>query len=124
MKKIILLSITVFLLFSCNNSVLEKPKNLIDEDVMIEMLYDLSVLEAMKSTHVSNYESLPTNKELLKKKYKTDSITFAKSSQYYASDIRKYKKMYEKVKERLTAESTKLNKGKPVNSGTDVGVVK
>ena len=91
---------------------------------MVDMLYDLSVLEAMKSAHVADYSSLPTNKQLLKQKYKTDSITFAKSSQYYASDIRKYKKMYEKVKERLTAESTKLNNGKPVNSNVDLGVVK
>ena len=47
---------------------------------------------------------------IIKRKYKIDSLSFAKSTQYYASDINEYKKMYDNVKDRLTKENAKLTK--------------
>ena len=43
------------------------------------------------------------------KKYKIDSVQFSKSNKYYASDIDEYKKMFEKVKEKLSAETLKID---------------
>jgi hypothetical protein len=122
MKKIILL-VALIVLVSCNNSLIEKPDNLIDEDQMVDIIYDISLLDAMKNQNSAQI-SYPTNTELLKNKYKVDSLTFAKSSQYYASDYKKYKKMYEEVKQRLEDDTQKLNRGKTVTPGDDQGVVK
>ena len=48
MKKI-LFCITIVLLASCSNSIeVEKPENLIEEETMENILYDLALLQALK----------------------------------------------------------------------------
>ena len=123
MKNGILLFLLV-LSVSCNNNKLEKPKNLIEEDQMVEIIYSISLLDAMKNQGIPSQSKYPTNAEFLKSKYKIDSLTFAQSSQYYASDYKKYKKMYEEVKRRLEEDSKKLNGGKPVVPNPEEGIVK
>jgi hypothetical protein len=122
MKKLVVV-ITVFFIVSCNNFI-EKPNNLIDEDQMVEIIYDISLLDAMKSQGVTTQTSYPTTSQFLKSKYKVDSITFAKSSQYYAADYKKYKKMYEEVKKRLEEDTKKINGGNLVTPNPDQGIVK
>ena len=89
-------------LISCQNSAIEKPNNLIDEDKMIDILYDISVLEAIKVTNPKSLETrkINTNKYIYQK-YKIDSLQFVKSDLYYASDITNYQKMYKKVIEKI-----------------------
>lgn len=85
-----------------------KPNNLIDEDVMVEILYDLTVMDAIRSHSPMSLQSRAIVPNVyIYKKYGIDSLQFAQSNQYYAADIEKYKKMYNKVGERITA-----NKGK------------
>lgn len=123
-KKIVLLSIiALFCASSCTNSVVEKPKNLVSEDQMVSMLYDLSLLDAIRIQSVTNKTKYPTATEFLKQKYKIDSLTFAKNSQYYASDIPKYKRIYERVKIRLEREKEKVV-GKKKEITSEVGIVK
>jgi len=98
---------------SCKDAVVEKPKNLIERSKMVDIIYDLSILEAAR-TQTAGVQNYPKSTEFIKNKYKIDSLTFAKSSQYYASDIKEYKKMYNEVKERLAAERVKLNGGAPI----------
>ena len=123
MKKLLLPFLVLFLIVSCKESVVPKPDKLIDENQMVDIIYDLSLLDAMKSQNSVQLKYL-TSTEFLKKKYQIDSVTFAKNSQYYASDIANYKKMYEKVKVRLNEESQKLNGGKPVKQSEEQGIVK
>ncbi|HEX9981309.1 MAG TPA: DUF4296 domain-containing protein [Flavobacterium sp.] len=108
MKKIAI--IFLFLISAaCGKSVVEKPDNLIDEDKMADIMYDLAVLEALQS---QKQVYLITNNidpdKYIYKKYKIDSLQFAKSNQYYASDLAKYQKLYEKVHKRLE-ESRKVS---------------
>ena len=125
MKKIILLFLMgLFVTIGCKDDLVTKPKNLIERDKMVDIIYDLSLLEAQKNQNFGNATSLPKATEFLKKKYKIDSLRFAKSTQYYASDLKDYKKIYEEVKERLSKESTKLNGGKPVKDNLEEGIVK
>ena len=112
-----------FVTFSCKDKVIEKPKNLIDRDKMVDIIYDLSILEAVKTQTSGTYQ-YPKSTQFLKEKYKIDSLTFAQSAQYYASDMKDYKKIYDEVKERLNAENTKLNGGKPVKETAEEGIVK
>ena len=102
MKKFLSLFTLIALLVSCNKDLVEKPDNLIDKKVMGDILYDISILEALK---YQNQDSLYTNginpKTYIYKKYKIDSLQFAKSNAYYASDYREYKKMYDALSDRL-----------------------
>lgn len=109
MKKIIVLFFCIFLTFSCNNSVVEKPDNLIDKDTMIDILYDISLLEAIKNQNINGGISSKSSNEYIYRKYKVDSVQLVKSNKYYASNLEEYKKMFDKVKERLNKETLKVD---------------
>lgn len=125
MKKTIIVLFVLIAFASCKDTVVEKPENLIEKDKMVDIIYDLSLLEAIKST---NYGSLESRKidasTYVYKKYKIDSLQFAKSDHYYASDIDSYSEIYDRVSKRIennkqaidSANKTKLNLGK--KSGT------
>lgn len=125
MKKYGLLFITILLVITgCKDNYVKKPNNLIDRDVMIDIIYDLSILEAAKSQTMGVQSSYLKTSEFLKKKYKIDSLTFAENTKYYASDIKDYQKMYNEVKERIAAQTLELNGGKPITPNPNEGVVK
>ena len=79
--------------------------------MMVDILYDISLLEAIKSQNINGGMSLKTSNDYIFKKYKIDSLQFVKSNKYYASYIEEYKKMFQKVKDRLTEETKKVDKG-------------
>jgi len=99
----------IVLFFGCNSNSVEKPKNLIDKDKMVDILYDISLLEAIKTQNINGGMTAKAGNDFIYKKYKIDSVQFVKSNKYYASDIEGYKKMFEKVKERLSAETLKID---------------
>lgn len=110
MKKIISLFALVALLMSCNKDLVEKPDNLIDKKVMGDILYDMSILEALKYQDPNSLYSNGINpKTYIYKKYKIDSLQFAKSNAYYAADYREYKKMYDALNDRLKKEKTAID---------------
>lgn len=104
MKKILILACCVLSLLSCNNGI-EKPSNLIEKDKMIDILYDVSILEAIKNQNINGGITTKMGNDYIFKKYKIDSIQFVKSNKYYASDIDAYKKMFEEVKERINKKT-------------------
>ena len=125
MKKLFLSFLAIFIiLVSCRDSVIKAPENVIDENKMVDILYDLSLLDALKTQGIGSQQNYPTTTQFLKNKYKIDSVTFANNVKYYASDIANYKKMYEQVKDRLNEENLKLNGGKPIEQSEEQGVVK
>ncbi len=102
----------VFLLglvtFSCQKDPVKKPKKFIEEETMISILYDLSLLEAIKSNNPVILEQHQINPHTyIYKKYKIDSLQFVENNLYYAADLKRYKKMYEKVEFQL-GEQKKL----------------
>lgn len=101
MKKIIPFFLLAICL-SCNHHELSKPKNLIDEDTMLAIMYDLSIIQAVKSTgdYTLNNNDLEAV-SFLKNKYNVDEDTWHENNKYYASNINKYNRMVEKVKIRL-----------------------
>ena len=42
--------LVLLLLTNCGNSHVEKPDNLIDDDTMIEIFYDLAIIDAAKNS--------------------------------------------------------------------------
>lgn len=98
----------LFLLTSCKDSGISKPDNLIEEDKMVDIIYDLALLEGIKSHNPVNLQNVNSN-EFVYKKYKIDSLQFVKSTQFYASDITNYKKMYEEVGKRIEKNKSYLD---------------
>ena len=103
MKKIVFYLIVVLSIFaSCQKEVVKTPKNLIEKDKMVNIMYDLSILEAIKIQNPSSLDTFKINSsKYIYKKHKIDSAQFAQNNIYYAADYKEYKKMYEQVKSRL-----------------------
>jgi vancomycin resistance protein YoaR len=109
MKKVLVILSFLFVLVSCNKAEVPKPKKLIDEEVLENIIYDLTLLEAVKTqVAIDKLNFSGKTNDYIYKKYKVDSLQFVKSNQYYATDIDNYKKIFERVKDRLKTESEKL----------------
>jgi len=107
MKKIFFFCV-IFLAVSCNNSVIEKPSNLIEKDKMVDILYDISLLETVKSQGIKRGFTQSEINQYILKKYKIDSLQLISSNKYYASDAEEYKRMFEKVKAKLDEDDKKV----------------
>lgn len=102
MKKILPFLVVLAVFASCKKELAKKPERLIEKDKMVNIMYDLSLLGAMRSQNAVLLDSFKNNSnEYIYKKYKIDSVQFAQSNIYYAADFKEYKKMYEQVKLRL-----------------------
>lgn len=107
MKKIIFFCVAIFAI-GCNNSVIEKPSNLIEKDKMVDILYDISLLETVKTQGIKRGFTQEEINQYILKKYKIDSLQLVSSNKYYASDAEEYKKMFEKVKAKLDEDDKKV----------------
>ena len=104
MRKIIILLTIITLFVGCKEEVVQKPERLIEKDVMLDVMYDLAVLEAIKYQNPVSLDTFKINpRDFILKKYKVDSLQFAKSNVYYASDYEDYKLMFEQITKRLDA---------------------
>lgn len=106
--KIILPFLAVLaILSSCEKEIAKEPDHLIEKEKMVNIMYDLSILESIKIQNPSSLDSFKINSnEYIYKKYKIDSAQFAHNNIYYAADYKEYKKMFEKVKSRLDKDKT------------------
>lgn len=107
-RKIFLL-IALIIIFSCGEEVIEKPTNLISKEKMINILYDLAVIDAAKSTgprEIDNKNFVPM--EFIYKKYEIDSIQFVSSDLYYASKPLEYEDIYKKIEDRIKKEKERI----------------
>lgn len=118
MKKLAYI-LSLFVLFSCGEEKAEKPKNLLPEDKIVNMLYDIAVLQAISSYQPKALDSSRVDgKNYIFKKYKTDSLTFAQSHEYYAMDLKRYEGIQKKVAARIDGEMVKQGIKKKVASGS------
>jgi CTP:phosphocholine cytidylyltransferase-like protein len=109
MRKSLPFFIVLMLLFGCKRQIVNEPKNLIDRETMVNILYDLSLLEAMQIENPSLMDSFKNNSnEYILKKYKIDSLQFIQSNSYYASDYKEYEKIYSQVKARIDLNKAEL----------------
>lgn len=102
MKNFIVILLVLFLSISCKKELVKEPAKLIEKEKMIDIMYDLSLLEAMryqKPLSLDSLESDPT--KFVLRKYKVDSLQFAQNNMYYASDYEGYKEMFDEVSKRI-----------------------
>lgn len=105
MRKLLTFFVVLGLLFACKKEMVEKPKRLIEKEKMVSILYDISLLDAIKVHNSGKLDSFKNNSnEYIYKKHKIDSVQFAQSNIYYAADYKNYVKLIEQVKARLDQE--------------------
>ncbi|PKH66517.1 DUF4296 domain-containing protein [Flavobacterium sp. ALD4] len=110
MKKTLLLLTLLIGFISCKEEAVDKPDDLIAKDKMIDVMYDLSILDAIKYQNPTSLETYKINpSQYIYKKYKVDSAQFAQSNIYYASNYTDYKDMYDKLIQRIDEKKTVLD---------------
>lgn len=110
MKKIMPFIIVLVIFFGCKKELIKEPKHLIDKEKMVRIMCDLVLLEGMRVQNPTLIDSLKiSTNEYIYKKYKIDSIQFAQSNIYYASDYKEYEKIYNNVKERIEKNKVDVN---------------
>ena len=110
-KKILLFLVVLSMLFSCKKELVKTPNRIIEKDKMVDIMYDLALLEAIKIQNPSSLDSIKINSnDYIFKKYKIDSLQFAQNNIYYAADYKEYKKMFEKIKSRLDKNKISVEK--------------
>lgn len=105
--KFILVLMLGTLVLSCYNVAPEKPKKLISEEKMTNILYDLYIINSAKGIDkkvIANKGIIP--EVYLLKKHDIDSAQFASSNAYYAYDTDAYNSILTNVKNRLEADKT------------------
>jgi hypothetical protein len=102
MKNFVFIILILFLSVSCKKELVKEPKGLIEKAKMIDIMYDLSILEAMRYQDPLSLDSVDASqKKFVLRKYKVDSLQFAQSNMYYAADYDAYKEMFDEIGKRL-----------------------
>lgn len=105
-KVVIILLLSSYVFLSCQRTVIEKPKPLIKEQQMIEMLFDLHMAEA--TYRRMRYDSTLKNSSSANfyysvlEKYEVPDSVFEKSFVYHASNPKNFEKLYRKVINKLS----------------------
>jgi hypothetical protein len=104
MRKIaVLISVLVFM--SCGKSTEKKPANLIPEDQMVEILFDVILINSAKGVNKQLLQSKIENPlNYIYRTYEIDSLQFVESNTYYTYHPDQYNAIYEKVGSKLAAE--------------------
>jgi hypothetical protein len=105
MKNFVFIILVLFLSVSCKKDLVKEPKRLIERGKMVDIMYDLSLMEAMKYQNPLSLDSVDSDpKKFVFKKYKVDSLQFAQSNIYYAADYNGYKDMFDEIGKRLAVQ--------------------
>lgn len=110
MKKYFLILLATLVIYACKDNVVKKPDRLLSEAEMTEILYDLSILGAIQSNYPAKLKGLGIDGfDYIYDKYNIDSLQLAQNNVYYATDVKKYKRMIGVVQERLTHNKTEID---------------
>ena len=113
--RIILTLIILVIVQSCKDFNNKKPENLISEDKMVEILFDLEIINAARGDNKKIIEEKISNiNNYLQNKYKIGIDQFENSISYYSSDILKYSSIIQEVEQKL--DSTKNLIEKKINA--------
>lgn len=113
-KIVVFVLAIVFALTSCgDNSPIKKPKKLIKERKMIDMLTDMHMAESMFNhfRYDSAYKNVSSSVFYYSvlDKYQVPDSVFEKSFVYYASSPKKFERMYRKVMNKLSETEQEYN---------------
>lgn len=110
MRKIVIIISVLMFAVGCKKELVPKPERLVERDKMIDIMYDLSLLEAIKYQNPMSLDSSDTNPtRFILKKYKVDSLQFVKSNMYYAANYNDYKDMFDEISARIEKNKKKVD---------------
>ena len=95
----------VFLVNCTSNTIIEKPKNLIPKEQMVDLLTDLLLANGSGSIKNTQLKRNDNYYPLVFEKYNIDTTQFKESNYYYASKVDEYDEIIRKVEARLEALS-------------------
>ena len=108
-KRLGYIFLTLFWLMSCGEEVISKPEGLIAKDKMINILHDMALINAAKTTAPSVLEERKFSPmEFIYQKYNIDSVQLVSSNLYYASIPLEYEDIYEKLESRIDEQKDSL----------------
>lgn len=97
-------------IISCKQDVpVDEPENLLSKDKMVNILYDVSLLQASINYKPEIVNDSINVEQYIYEKYNIDSITFYQNQKYYASDVKELRSIYKQVLEKIKQEEGKLN---------------
>lgn len=102
MKNYLIILLIIF--YSCDfiNNSSKIPDDLISQEKMIDILYDMSLLSVSKGINKNILENNGMKpKSYILNKYNIDSLQFVISNTYYSNDLEKYLHIYDMVLEKL-----------------------
>lgn len=104
MKKLTLLLISI-LFIACGGDPVDKPERLLSEDEMVNIIYDINMVQALRSSQpqVLNSNNVDPQNYIFKK-HKIDSLTFAQNNTWYAANFEQYEGIMKKVSEKIKKE--------------------
>tara|TARA_R110002020_G_scaffold247833_13_gene461889 strand:+ start:854 stop:1315 length:462 start_codon:yes stop_codon:yes gene_type:complete len=101
--KSFILFFMILLVLGCQD--VEKPKkpdNLIAEDQMKEILYDVSLINAIRSFSITKLKTSGIQPDkFIYEKYNIDSTQFAESLSYYAIDFNQFTRIWQDVNDSI-----------------------
>lgn len=111
MKKAFFLLLALQLFAACQNVERpEKPDNLIAEDKLKDILYDVSLINAARDFSRGQLTNAGIEPDtFVYEKYNIDSLQFAKSVAYYSVDFNRYLKIWEDVNLRLEVKRDEVD---------------
>jgi len=110
-KYILYIFIAIFAIVSCAEEAVPKPDNLLSKEQMVEILYDITLVNSIKGVNKKKLEDGHVHLDTyLYKKHNTDSIQFLMSNNYYAANPPMYIDIYRMVQARLTKERKDVGK--------------
>lgn len=103
MMRMLLFFVLVFFFYSCQDvEEVKRPDNLLSEQKMVDVLTELSILNAAKNYNKRMLESKGVQPDkFLYEKHNIDSLQLAQSTQYYAKNYNRLEFIYERVKQNL-----------------------
>lgn len=105
-SKLSILFFLVLIFSACQKvNTVKKPENFIEKEKMIDILYDLTKLEASKNYSQREFNNREVEiKKMIFKKYQVDSIQMANNIAFYAEDFKLNEEVFDSVKERLARD--------------------
>lgn len=87
-----------------------RPDDLISEDKMVSLLYDIQIINSAKSVNKKLLEIKGVNpEEYIFKKYNIDSARFSRSNEYYSYIADTYEKILDRVQKRMDSVENHYN---------------
>ncbi|MEM9679545.1 MAG: DUF4296 domain-containing protein [Bacteroidota bacterium] len=109
MKKYIIIVISFLVFYGCEDK--QRPENLISEEQMSDILYDMFIVNSAKGVNRRLLEINGVKPETyILEKHNIDSLQFATSNEYYAKNFEQYRSIINKVKSKIEAQKVIYDK--------------